>query len=229
MLRRWLGESEEWGCRIFTEAPDGRTEWIVDSEPPRPGSYGTPDLASYDLVILGDIDPARLGHPDPFLEYLRAGGTLVWLAGPNHNPQKFQATAWTRLLPAQTFQEFKPGPPVIFEATAAGRTHPVCRIAETEAASEKEWKDLGAVIRFVRSERVKMETQVLAELKFEERPDPGRREPDLTSEPLLMVWSVGLGRALFIATDDLHKIKSMVSGRFVHKDLWRSIFQWARK
>lgn len=219
-LRRLISHLKEWSFQAFVEAPDGSTQWQSDTAPPKVGPYGAPALGDKSLIIIGDIDPVKIGDPNPFIDYVRAGGMLVFVAGPNHNPKKFQTTAWTRLLPAQVFVEWASRPQVLFNLTPAGETHRVCRLAEKNRDA---WNELGGMLWFVRAERVKMEATVLAEIEFDAEKDVRAKEPIITMMPM------GLGHVLFLSTDELTHVKSMITGRLIYKDIWTNIFQWAKQ
>jgi hypothetical protein len=219
-IRRLIAHLKDWSHQVFIETPDGSTQWESDTGPAKSGPYGSPALGDKDLIIIGDIDPRKIGEPGPFVDYVRAGGTLVLVAGTRHNPKSYQTSAWSRLLPAQVFSEWNRRPPVLFSVTAAGETHKVCKLAEKNRDA---WNELGGMLWFVRAERVKMEATVLAEIEFDAAKDSRVKEPLITLMPM------GLGNILYLSSDELTHVKSMITGRLIHKDIWTNIFQWAKK
>lgn len=221
-LKQMLVRSSEWSYRIFVEAPDGNTQWESDSSATKIGPFGSPPTADQDLIVIGDIDPTRLGNPGAFVEYARGGGTIVFVPGLKNNPKKFQGTAWSALLPCESFVEATA--PAIFEITDAGQSHPVCRLDADKKKNIEAWRELEAVFWFVRSTRVKIEAQVLAELQFRS-PSGGPR----ISEPLIIGTPLERGKILFLATDEWDKIQSNVTDRSVQTRVWQNIFESSKR
>ncbi|RMH04656.1 MAG: hypothetical protein D6702_02665 [Planctomycetota bacterium] len=105
-------------------------------------------LRDFDVVILGDVDPARLGS-DPldgarFAEalhrFVRRGGGLLFLAGPRANPAALLGTPLEELLPVVVGHQ--PAPDDLpFRAVPADPElpHPVVRLAATAAETMAIW------------------------------------------------------------------------------------------
>lgn len=106
-------------------------------------------LADYDLVILGDVDPARL-TPDPldgprFLDavadFVQKGGGLLMAAGPKHNPQAYVGTPLEAMLPVVLGREPSPGPGPMHPLPAdPQRPHPVVLFDSDPARNLELWR-----------------------------------------------------------------------------------------
>lgn len=106
-------------------------------------------LRDYDVVILGDVDPADL-NPDPLAgarfveavaEFVKRGGGLLMIAGPRHNPKAYVGTVLEPLLPVLLGREpaFEPRlyHPVPDDPLAP---HPVTMLAPDPQDNQRLWE-----------------------------------------------------------------------------------------
>jgi len=105
-------------------------------------------LDSFDLIILGDVDPTRL-TPDPldgqrFLsalsEFVKKGGGLLMLAGPMHNPRAYVGSPIEALLPVIIGKE--PLPPkmqITPMPPDMQRPHPVVLFSSDPIENQNLW------------------------------------------------------------------------------------------
>jgi hypothetical protein len=106
----------------------------------RAGWPGPRDLAGLDLVILGDVDPARIqpGDLEALRDQVRQGGTgLIVLGGPHFQPNAYRGTALAEVLPIELPAAPRPAgdaEPWLPQPTPAGRAHPLFRDWPDDAA-----------------------------------------------------------------------------------------------
>lgn len=163
------------------------------------------ELFRYDVILLGDIDPSSLS---PIVlknlqDYVRdAGGGLVLMAGPRHNPLKFQGTPLETLLPVDLENASLPpeGVPIPNgfhpELTIEGRTsNTVFRFEDSEPESLKVWANLPDWYWYVRTPLLKPGAVVFVSHPFQNGEDG--------LLPLISVQQYGAGKVMFHATDEL--------------------------
>jgi uncharacterized membrane protein len=124
-------------------------------EPIRRFPVSEEELAEYDVILLGDVDPRAgwitSGQLDLVADFVaRHGGGLGFIAGERFCPQHFQRTPLESLLPVdpggqnqgeptlETHRPYKPQP------TAAGRESPILRILNEDADREAFFERLPA-------------------------------------------------------------------------------------
>lgn len=177
------------------------------------------ELAQYDVVILGDVDP-RSEKINPYLQNLtdfvrgedakgkkltRGGGGLLLVAGALHNPHAFKGTPLADVIPIE------PGPKqpdgVVYdkklrlELTPMGRMHPIFRFSSDDAANMGIMQKLAPLYWWSSGYRLKPLAEVLAvhpELKGDPR-DPAGHDGRL---PLVVQQFVGSGRSVFFGFDE---------------------------
>src|SRR5262249_11238696 len=182
-------------------------------------------LFEYDVVVLGDFDPAQMerhfaNETDPRTRTkhalraladcvrVRGGGMLV-LAGEQAGPAGFADTPLADVLPVvPTDGRPKPTPedrPLTEgyrpRLTPAGQRHPLFRLRPDEAESAQVWNRLPPLYWYARGYKRKPAAEVLAVHpdRTAEAPGPtGRPE----NHPLALQQFVGGGRVIFLGFDD---------------------------
>lgn len=169
------------------------------------------DLNSYDVVILGDIDPESRGDRKTaeFLKHLAGfvqerGGGLVVLAGERYSPQALFNSPLKDVLPIDkadgkpagldaddVIQEgYRP------ELTPAGKSHPMFRFDPDEDQSAKVWAALKEIYWFAEGYVPKRAAEVMAvhpTLKAAQGND---------KHPLIVQHFAGAGRCLFLGINE---------------------------
>lgn len=181
------------------------------------------ELFEYDVIILGDLDPALLG--DAVLENLRefvreGGGGLVMIAGPAHNPLSYRGTPLEVLLPVElsglqvpsaempVIDSFRP------ELTLEGRkSSNIFRFAETEEQSVAVWRELPELYWLSRATEMKPGAVVFA------------RHPAETDVPVISMQRFGAGKILFHATDELYRWRFR-RGDIYYGRYWVQAIRW---
>lgn len=162
------------------------------------------DLAKFDVIIFGDLNPGVLGPS--VLENLRdfvreKGGSIVFIAGPQANPAALNGTPLEAVLPFEPADVRVPAP----DATSYDSFHPVLtlegqkgnslfRLGDGEADSLRIWNNLPSLYWFVEIPKTKAGVRVFAEHPLKSG-SSGRL-------PIIMLQQVGAGKVLYHATDE---------------------------
>jgi hypothetical protein len=166
------------------------------------------DILSYDVLVIGDLDPRLL--PQTVWPAIRAmiveqGGGAAFLAGPRSLPWRYAEIAEVRgLLPTETaaleaasvltgentLGEFP------IQPTSVGLQSPSLQLGDTSAETESIWQQLAPQYWIAKCGPLKPAAQVLATARLHR--DDG---PVGESLPAICFQYVGAGRVLFHAID----------------------------
>jgi hypothetical protein len=181
------------------------------------------ELYRYDVLILGDLNPALLGNWSMELvrDFVRdSGGGVLMIAGTDFNPVAYRGTPWDELVPLDLAEAQTPAD----ENLLADGFHPdltvdglrgtsIFRLAETEPATLEIWKQLPNLHWVTSLSRAKPTARVFA---------VWHRGPSTTNDvPIVAMQPVGAGKVLFHATDEFWR------WRFRVGDLYYGPF-WSR-
>jgi hypothetical protein len=163
------------------------------------------ELFAYDVLILGDLNPALLGTSTMELvrDFLRdSGGGVLLIAGPSFNPLAYRGTPLEALVPlelsdVQSLPDaaiaehgFRP------ELTIDGlRGTGIFRMADTEAGTLAVWNNLPELHWIFGSAPAKPGARLFAVWHRGGSPS--------NDVPVIAMQSVGAGKVLFHATDEL--------------------------
>ena len=173
-------------------------------------------IDSYDAIVLGDISPQELGPGvmqllERFVS--ERGGALVSIAGSRFNPHTFRGTPLADLIPVALDDEtvslpqrwriegFRPRP------TLAGlKGSPAFRdLGDRAAADISFWEQQGNWSRLFAFPTIKPGAVVWLETE-----PPGNNRPPL---PLVVEHRFGEGKVLFLATDELWRLRYLTGDR----------------
>lgn len=164
------------------------------------------ELFEYDVVILGDIDPAMVPKAQQtfqdLAEFVKVkGGGLLLLAGEQGTPEKLFATPLAELLPVVP-SDAGARDPVSPEGyhpklTPFGQTHPLFRFAAEEGENARAWGELKPLLWSAHGYKRKLSAEVLAV-------HPDRTADGFPGEnhPLVLQQFVGSGRVIFFGLDE---------------------------
>lgn len=169
------------------------------------------ELLEYDVVILGDIDPALLDRPSQRLQDLAdfvtiKGGGLIVIAGEQASPHKWFETPLADVLPViksrsntpKTTQENAPiSTSYQPRLTPTGAAHPIFRFASNETESFEVWRRLKPMFWFATGYEKKQTAEVLAV-----HPDISADDDATERHPIVLQQFVGAGRTLFLGFDE---------------------------
>lgn len=164
------------------------------------------ELANYDVVIVGDIDPRHrlIGEQNLKLlsEFVKARGGLVFVAGEQHNPQSYFDTPLRELLPIAP--DAQPAPvipnaPYRLQLTASGKAHPIFRFSPDQTESAEILAKLMPQYWSAQGTKRRPSAEVLAL-----HPDlaNSKTTDGLERSPLVVQQFVGAGRVLFFGFDE---------------------------
>ena len=166
---------------------------------------------NYDLVILGDVDPATV--PTPLLaEFVdRFGGGLLVVPGKRHGLGGYAATPLAAVLPVDvtTAAATDGVRPVELRRTAAGRRSPTLRLAGDDAASDAAWAGLPPVYWAVSAVAKRGAETLLA---------------TADGRAVVAAQPYGRGQAMVVGTDNTWRWRRAV-GEAGYAALWGQIVQ----
>lgn len=176
---------------------------------------GDDGLFSYDVVILGDADPAFVSPSQ--LELLskfvtEKGGGLVFISGEDFNPLQYRATALEPLLPILLDQARDPAAagqgitPFSLSLTAEGQSSPIFAFGDDPAENAEIWRNLPPHYWYFDAPRKQPAAFVLAE-----RP---QGQGDQAPTPIMLYQFVGAGKTMFVGIDDTWRWRLGVGDRY---------------
>ena len=132
------------------------------------------DLAAYDVVIFGDVNPsllspAALANLADFVDRPDNGGALVLIAGPNFMPQAYRDTPLARLLPFDPAKAHNPEPDkpltegFVAQPTEMGLASPAMQLGDTLDETRAIWQKLPPLYWMTELSDLKPSARVLAE------------------------------------------------------------------
>lgn len=177
------------------------------------------DLAKFDVLILGDISPTQLGTSpmENVREFVRdQGGSLILIAGPQHNPVSFAGTPLENLLPFEiagvrlpaegSYESFHP------TLTVEGQKgNSLFRLGNSEAESLRIWNGLPNLTWLVELPRLKPGARV-----FSEHPIKTGATSRL---PVILVHQASAGKVLYHASDETWRWRFR-TGDLYHGRYW---------
>jgi uncharacterized membrane protein len=186
------------------------------------------ELFAYDGLVLGSVEASfftteQLRNIEAFVA--RRGGGLLALGGRlSFDAGKYKGTLIDDLLPlaleGRKVDDAESYTPVYkAQLTGAGQAHPITRLNEDRAASQKTWNDLPPISISESLKSVKPGATVLLEGKR-----AGAASPAV---PLLAQQKYGRGQTLaFTATDSWRWRMRMDSKSNAHETFWRQMLRY---
>ena len=176
------------------------------------------ELFTYDVIILGDVNPALLSAASlqnlaDFVDQPGKGGAMILVAGPKYMPQAYRDTPLARLLPFDvgSLRYPDPGRPLsegfIVQPTELGLASPALQLGDTPEETRAIWQNLPPLYWMVEAVDWKPGVRVLAE-------HPTRTMRDGRHLPIIAMQYVGAGKVLFHATDETWRWRRRVGDVF---------------
>ncbi len=176
------------------------------------------DLFSYDVIILGDVNPALLSASTmqnlaDFVDQPGKGGAMVLIAGAKYMPGAYRDTPLARLMPIELGSIRYPevGQAVtegfVVQPTELGLSSPPMHLGDTPAQTRTIWRNLPPLYWLLEVPDLKPAAHTLAE-------HPTRRGHDGRPLPVICMQYVGAGKVLFHATDETHRWRKRVGDLF---------------
>jgi hypothetical protein len=213
-------------CVLIDGEPD------LDKLPDSPFLPGLPEdregIFRYEILILGDVDPADLGETRMKLisEWVeQSNGGIIFLAGPKFDPSAYGGTPLEALLPVvpdpsasapQRAERFKE--PVPLKLTPLGETSPYLRLAENPAENLRIWNGFPGVRWVAPVIKAKPGAEVLLV-----DPSP-ERAGSAGGTPVIAVQGFGGGQSVYIGTDETYRWRSRTGEKY-YSQVWGAIMQ----
>ena len=170
------------------------------------------DLWSYDVIVLGDIDPDPRGDRSKVAQGLKdvaewveqRGGGLLVLGGERFSPAAFRTTALKDVLPldVEGEPEAENDEGILetyrLEITPAGRRHSIFRLKRDDKENEEVWARLKPFYWHAQGYVPKRAAEVLA--THPSAKGTGKASGQL--QPLVLQQYSGLGRCMFFGFDE---------------------------
>ncbi|MCG2684631.1 MAG: hypothetical protein L6306_13590 [Planctomycetales bacterium] len=187
------------------------------------------ELFAFDVVILGDADPALLGpgalqNLADFVDQPAKGGALALIAGPKFMPAVYRDSPLERLMPFDARNVRSPNPDkVITEGFVArptdlGLADPGMQLGNTLEETKRIWAGLPPLYWLLELPGTKPGARVLLE-------HPTRLGPDGRPLPVVLLQYVGAGKVLFHATDETWRWRYR-AGNLYFARYWVQTIRW---
>ncbi len=193
---------------------------------------------AFDIIVLGDVssDVLNVQAQQNIAAAVRdKGATLITIAGERHMPADFTRSVLADILPVSTDPQFSPQ--VVQRHTSSGfrvdRAPTVggsgLVVFDTDPlANARIWSNLPLMYWHSPLTAIKPAASALWTIN-----DPG---PSVGNDPnpvatankhaLLSTMTVGLGRSLFLASDQTWRLRQ-VEGADMHERFWKQVLAWA--
>jgi len=201
------GVGTEKAIKLTTVLQQGDLEYARQDSSARVGfPVSRDELAEYDVLIFGDVDPVYLGAAEleNIAHFVRdQGGGVIFIAGPQFTPHAYRDSPLAELFPFPASRVERPpaGEPLIEAATLhltpLGLDAPHMQLGDTPAETAEIWSNLHGVYWLLKLLEVKPGARVLAE-------HPTLRQPDGHRSPAILLQFVGAGKVIFHATDETY-------------------------
>ena len=190
---------------VLLEADLAYTEQDATAERVFPVARET--LYSFDVLILGDVNPDALGRSvmtnvASFIN--ERGGGVVFLAGSHFMPLAYRDTPLAELLPLDLNAATLPPPEVTLEQdfavapTRLGLETPHLQLGDSAEQSAAIWRALPGLRWVLAANKLPPAARVLLE-------HPDRSDDAGTPLPVIWMQFVGAGKVIFHATDETYR------------------------
>lgn len=188
------------------------------------------ELFSYDVVILGDVDPEQIGASS--LEQIRAfvsekGGGVVFVAGSRFNPRALRGSSLEVLLPMELDSLGPSSADMLVSESSPVSLTPegrhgsgMFRLADSETENQSVWEHLPQIFWFLRLEKLKSGAVPFVSISPSEA--QGSRLP------LIVMQRFGAGKVLFHATDETWRWRFRVGDKYFGRFWIQAIRSLAR-
>ncbi len=164
------------------------------------------DLFSYDVIILGDLDPALLSASTlqnlaDFVDQPGKGGALMLICGPRYMPLAYRGTPLQRLMPVELASVQAPDPNqaategFLVRPTELGLAGPAMQLGDTPRETRTIWENLPPLYWLLSVHELKPAARTLAE-------HPTRLDHEGRHLPVICMQYVGAGKVVLHATDE---------------------------
>lgn len=176
---------------------------------------------TYDIVILGDLQPSELTPDDQqrLADFVgKRGGFLVLLAGPRALPQHYGIGRLGDVMPvkiragASAANEANPTPRTLALAEGASG-HTVTSVLHDQSLNRKLWAALPPLTWVCDRVSAKAGAEVLL------------RTDDAQRIPVAVMSRYDMGRVFYMGTDETWRWRDRLGDR-IHQTFWLQVFRW---
>ncbi|NLX58890.1 MAG: VWA domain-containing protein [Phycisphaerae bacterium] len=183
----------------------------------------------YQVVILGDLMPSRLGAAEIDLleKYVgQRGGTAIVIAGTESMPEQFAETRLMQMLPVEPWRETpRDRSGFALHLTALGRDTAALQLDDSPLRSEGLWRDITQQLPLYELSRYS-KPKATAQTLIEARP-LGRQEPLREGAPVFLCWQTyGRGKVMYLSAPATYQLRFRHGDRYHHR-LWGQLLRWA--
>lgn len=174
-------------------------------------------LMKYDAIILGDVDFSVV--PEEVIknlrEFVRAGRSIVMVAGLYHNPLTYTHPAMKALLPFELEDVKAPPEDEVIDVgfrpvlTDAARGNSMFRLSTAGKPDAALWKSLPPLYWLLELGELKPGAQVFLEHPTRQT-RPARADARRRQLPVVLMHRVGAGKVLYHTTDELWRWRRLV-------------------
>ncbi len=180
------------------------------------------DALEYDLIILGDVPSSYFSSKqlDLMTDLVKkGGGSLLMVAGPMAAPASYRETPIAEVLPINigSGEWESVGSSVHPVVTAAGRESQATLLSPSHETNERIWSHVRPMYSLPRLAGAKPAATVLLSLP--------KDAEEIRDYPLVAWQRYGNGKSLFVATEDLWRMRLEVGDRY-HARFWGQTIQF---
>ncbi len=180
------------------------------------------EALKYDLIILGDVPASTFNSAQTeLIQKLvkERGGSLLMIAGPMAAPATYRETPIAEILPVNIgssgFHTVSPTDSP--EVTAAGRESLATSLSVSPEVSARVWSNIKPMYTLPQLEGAKAGATVLLRLP--------KASEAMQDYPLVAWHRYGTGKAMFVGTEDLWRMRLEVGDRY-HARFWGQTIQF---
>jgi len=181
------------------------------------------DLAAYQIVVLGDVDPQRLGEERMKLlaQWVEQGGGLILLAGPHYSPQAYHGTPLESLFPVEISADAPAArytDAVKLKLSPSGEISDLLAVSDVQREDDAIWDGFPAVFWTASVGKARPAAQALLV-----DPTPERATRD-GAMPVIATQNYGSGQVVYIGTQETYTWRSHMGEKYYTR-IWGQIIQ----
>jgi len=196
------------------------------------------ELFAFDAIVLGDVSPEHLGveHQQAIVDYVAEhAGTLVLVAGKHHMPGSYANSILAPLIPVRRREASQPVQPrrvqYQLRPTPEAASAPIAALSVDSAENDRLWASL-APLSWLSDWSVAEPGSTVwlwgepAGLQLPASISGAALRRIASQYAAAVVRSYGFGRVLYIATDEMWRLRHRAADKW-HGRFWRQVLRWA--
>jgi von Willebrand factor type A domain len=197
---------------------------------------GNQGWGAYDIIILGDVGPDVLSPADQqAIAYAvsEKGAALVLLSGQNSMPQAYASMPLSELIPVRLDRFWPPdllaqqeNQGFIPQLTVEGAASELAQLGADRAENDNLWSNMPRWYSHSAYTDARDNADVIWSMGQATGSGIEENLQQDKTNSLLSTMQVGSGRVLYIASDELWRLR-YVNGENVNDDFWSQVIRWA--